>query len=219
MRTTKLFTTVVIVLSLILLLESKSKASTQNCDSIYFFPDNVSASEAIYVVAQACFSSFSCYLASTSLSTYENTITVRLCYIVGVAMQPCYRIDTINIGTYLTGNYTIKVDMLTGDPNCNIVNDSITKTIGLFVGLSEIVNIVNDTLTLTPNPTTTTLTITANTTNTTAQIFTIEGKAATQKIPLVNTNTVIDVAMLPKGLYFVALQSKAGYALKKFVKE
>ena len=198
MRTTKLFTTVVIVLSLILLLESKSKASTQNCDSIYFFPDNVSASEAIYVVAQACFSSFSCYLASTSLSTYENTITVRLCYIVGVAMQPCYRIDTINIGTYLTGNYTIKVDMLTGDPNCNIVND---------------------TLTLTPNPTTTTLTITANTTNTTAQIFTIEGKAATQKIPLVNTNTVIDVAQLPKGLYFVALQSKEGNAVKKLVKE
>ena len=167
------------------------------------------------------------HLFDTVITIVGNNIFINACYWYGWGVTGSFWRDTFiyKLGPLPDGDYNIKyvargtVDST--DTFCLNYNkiDSVART--FTVGPSSIISINENPFSFSPNPATTILTIATNatTTKTTAQIFTIEGKAATPKIPLVITNTVIDVAALPKGLYFVTLQSNTGNAVKKFVKE
>jgi hypothetical protein len=158
----------------------------------------------------------------------DSVISIFSCWVAGSFPSVEYVNDTFHLGQLPHGNYRIRyiLKFLSSSDLDSIdacLTNSYYDSAFLNIVVKEIVNVVNfemDAVSLHPNPATTqlTLTIPPPTQPITATITDVNGRLL-RKEQLLNATNTLNIAELPAGLYFIAVQSAEQRWVRRFVKQ
>jgi hypothetical protein len=166
-------------------------------------PTNPTPTTQIKAVAYSFFSSSGCIFKNSTVTVSNDTIRVLANHQVGPFMALCYITDTISIGQFAPGFYTLI--FTTKEYQTSFSYD--TDTINFNVSLSTGINLISktDDFKISPNPFTNELTVNTTTnelkklviTNTLGQpIYTTE---------FYQSNYTINLPQIPSGAYIATL--------------
>lgn len=148
----KLFTK---ILSLVLLLFAiVSNAQIGNIDSLKIIPANPNTGSVVKVIGFTTFSSAGCSISSSSVNIAGNLITVRANHSVGMLTMICHSKDTITLGTFAAGVYTVNYSVYNANSTSSLTpldNTSTTFTIQALSGIHENQSTGNNVIVF-PNP-------------------------------------------------------------------
>jgi hypothetical protein len=187
-------------------------------DSIYLIGDN---STGYSVVAKNVTIPSNCGLSGDSFSIIGNNAKLSVCYDFGVSAVVCTRTDTFDIGSFLSGEYNLEV-LLLAAPNGDCANPTYTDTsqLSFVVQANGIGDLNNNSITLSPNPTTNKLTCTllAGPKQAYYQVLSIDGKVLINNTAITQSHFEVDVSELASGVYYLVLQDDKERTVKRFVK-
>lgn len=158
------------------------------------------------------------------LSIVNDTIIYEGCYFKpGFVQSSSYVYDTVSIGKLSAGYYPFyllrKYVFSAMDTDC--INIAYTDTLDTFIVVSPVSSVdrpVKNPLHIVITGAQLTLTIPPPTQPTTATITDINGRLL-RKETLLNATNTLNIAELPAGLYFIAVQNAEQRWVRRFVKQ
>lgn len=149
-----------------------------------------------------------------------KAINLRTCFSESMLTAIQIYIDTFSIGQLPAGVYTInhKAFMSSAQQHCNVTDSSnavlsFTVTAPQATGLKEN---KNNSFQISPNPVQNDLYIKSSTNDLDIKIFNASGQLVKH---LTSVPSKVDVADLPKGIYFVKLKSADSERVTRFIKD
>lgn len=196
-------------------------------DSLKIIPSNPSPNDNVSLVCYTNLSLSPANLDSSKVSNQNNQIDVDLHYWIGNFMADFVRVDTIVLGYFNAGSYSLGAyaySYMTGVQNFNSDTAYINFLVSRDdVGLKDENNLTS--LKLYPNPAYDQLNFSLenNSNSLKLEVFDISGKKVKTKNFSNNSNesfnNFIDISDLKNGLYFCKFTSGNKQVTRRFVKE
>lgn len=218
MKKTLQKTAFITLLGVLLIIFSTTSYLFSQTDSLTtqpLFPNNT---EETQLICHMNLSSSPCYLDSSYVELKNDTIHLKLFYVMGAAVAICERVDTLNLGVLDLGSYTIKAEKYYLHISDSIVYNTIYLDVN--VGYLSIDDIASNSLNLYPNPTNDYVNVSFLDESYNLVIYDILGREMKRidKNEIINNNLKINISNYPKGMYLFVFEQNDKKVLKKLIK-